>query len=86
MQTLKGIWTFDLSLTAILKEWFTRTVNAKRQSIYESDHDTTSQARLVVNTVERLKVRQAKEPATDSDGIVPQESESLIQDRITTYH
>mgnify|MGYP002713107352 CR=1 FL=1 len=50
----KGIWTFEISMVAILEEWLTRTVDAQPLLINEAEHNQQEQQRLLQNIRTRM--------------------------------
>ncbi|RMG73114.1 MAG: hypothetical protein D6711_11585 [Chloroflexi bacterium] len=53
----KGIWTFDVSMVAILEEWLTRTVDARPLLVDESQHDGQSQKQFIQRIYTRINKR-----------------------------
>lgn len=61
----KGLWTFDLSLVAILDEWLANTVSAQiLNPIDENAHNNASQVRTLNNTINRMlgRIHREKSP------------------------
>lgn len=53
----RGVWTFDVSMVAILEEWLTRIVDTKSQFVGEDDVDMTNKNLLVENIYHRMMKR-----------------------------
>ncbi|MCU0495945.1 MAG: hypothetical protein MUF87_01185 [Anaerolineae bacterium] len=69
----KGLWTFDLSLVAILDEWLANTVNAQIMNpLDENTHNNPLQVRTLNNTINRML------------GRIHREQSPLIRDELKT--
>jgi len=56
----KGIWTFNVTLTAILEGWLTRTVDAPPLMIDEERHNFMRHKQVIRNTMQRLDNRSLR--------------------------
>jgi DICT domain-containing protein len=60
-RVFNGLWTFDVSLVAIMNQWLINTVDIKTLEVFsEAIHNTERQSELIYNTLQRLKQRIAK--------------------------
>jgi len=53
----RGVWTFDVSMVAILDEWLNRTVDAQVALLTEDDINRKNQAMLISNIYNRMMKR-----------------------------
>ncbi|MDX2077950.1 MAG: DICT sensory domain-containing protein [bacterium] len=53
----RGVWTFDVSMVAILDEWLNRTVDAQAILLTEDDINRKNQAMLISNIYNRMMKR-----------------------------
>lgn len=79
----KGIWSFDVSLTAILEQWLTNSVDAPALLIQEDEHNHTQQQQLVQNILARLNQRQAREVDSKQNAVICKEVQNIIDNTVT---
>jgi DICT domain-containing protein len=75
-----GIWTFDPSLTHILEEWLSRTVDAKPLGVPEDSIDRQRHGLLISRLSSRIMRRLSAPTHLGKDAMVRVELRGLVKD------
>lgn len=81
-RVFKGVWTFDVGLTAILEEWLSSTVGARPLLIEEEDINMSKQGQLVNNIVNRMLLNVMVDTRPDRAAIIQGEVRGIIKDNL----
>lgn len=79
LRMFKGVWSFDLAMTAILEEWLSSTVNAPTLMIDEREHDHRRQIALVNNIMHRMLTHVMVEMDAQKASIIQGEIKTIIK-------
>jgi hypothetical protein len=79
----KGIWTFDLPMVSILKDWLGSAVDAKPLEYAHGPHNFLRHIQLLSNTMSRMMTRLMRttlKAASDGTGNMPEQTKAHVQE------